>query len=339
MADHLGPLRVMITSDAVMLLATAGLAIAVWVAGTPPWLLIVIAGLVGVADAFYTPASGVMPRLLVPGPSLGRAMAARQSVGQIANAVGPAAGGAVAATWGLAAAAGLNAASFTLILLTLWALRRRLRGPSSDSHEAPRFIRQALDGLRICARDPLLRSLLMLTLAAAAVLLPVTSVLTPLLVRAHGWSAVSAGQIVGLQASGAGVVAVVVMLRGCLPRPGVVSALGLACAGIATCGMAVAPDFWVVAGAAFVAGVSVGTFGTHLGPLVLASAPASHVARVQAVLVLVQTLPLPVTLNLLGRAADHLGPQVAILFCGVVSAITGVGAASLASIRTARIPT
>ena len=76
-ADQSGPWVVMVTSDAVMIAVTVALAVAVALVGTPAWLLIATAALVGTAGAFYTPASGVMPRLLVEGSALGRAMAAR----------------------------------------------------------------------------------------------------------------------------------------------------------------------------------------------------------------------------------------------------------------------
>ena len=155
-ADQSGPWVVMVTSDAAMIAVTVALAVAVALVGTPAWLLIATAALVGTAGAFYTPASGVMPRLLVAGPALGRAMAARQTTGQLANSLAPPLGGLTVAAVGLGAAALVNSATFVLMLVLLITLRARLR-PQAPTASEERLLGRAVEGLVLCWRDSLLR--------------------------------------------------------------------------------------------------------------------------------------------------------------------------------------
>ena len=335
-ADQSGPWVVMVTSDAAMIAVTVALAVAVALVGTPAWLLIITAALVGTAGAFYTPASAAMARLLVDGPALGRAMAARQTSGQLANSLAPPLAGLTVATVGLGAAALVNSATFVLMLVLLVALRARLR-PQAPTASEGRLLGRAVEGLVLCWRDSLLRPLLLLTLTAAAVLLPVTSILVPLLVRAHGWDALAAGQIVGAQALGAGLVVLAIVWRNTSRRPGMASAAGLCLAGVATASLAVSSTVLMSSIAGMTVGVGNGLFGAHLGPLFLASTPQSHLARVQAVLALVQALPLIVTLNLAGVIADQTGAAFAIVGCGLLTLIAGLAGVTNRSVRTASL--
>lgn len=73
-ADRVGPRAVMIAGDTALLVATAALAVAAAILGTPVWLLLAAAVIEGAVTAFYLPAEGSIPRHLVaatrwPGPS------------------------------------------------------------------------------------------------------------------------------------------------------------------------------------------------------------------------------------------------------------------------------
>ncbi|WP_159394136.1 MFS transporter, partial [Streptomyces sp. NRRL S-495] len=130
-ADRLGARRVMLAGDAVMLAATLALAAAAGLLGTPLRLLLLAALVIGVVDAFYLPASGSMPRLLVDAGQLPRALALRQAGGQLAALLGAPLGGALVAAGGLPGAALVDAASFAVLLLVLLLL------PVSDPRRAP----------------------------------------------------------------------------------------------------------------------------------------------------------------------------------------------------------
>ena len=192
LADRIGAWRVMITSDFTMVAATLLLGGAVLVLGVQPYLLLTAALVIGVVDAFYLPSSGSMPRRLVPGAGLARAMSARQAIGQLATFAGASAGGLVVATAGLAAAAFMNAGTFVVMAAILIGLR-----PRSSAMPTP----PPAGGTR-CAAPPTVCGwhgpirccdTLGLIAMAAGFLLPVSGLLVPLLAQQRGWNAGTGG--------------------------------------------------------------------------------------------------------------------------------------------------
>ncbi|MEW2476451.1 MFS transporter [Micromonospora gifhornensis] len=342
-ADRLGAWTVMVVSDAAMVVVTVALAAAVWSAADP-WLPLLLAALaIGVVDAFYLPSTGSMPRRLVPPAGLARAMSARHLAGQLAMFVGPAAGSLLLAALGLAAVALANASSFALMLAVLVVLRAAMGGRPSGSPELPDgqppsqpLWRAAVDGLRIAASHAVLRPAMLLVGVAAGFLLPVSSLLVPLLGRERTWSSPATSAVVAALALGTATVAILVLVRGALPDPGRASAAALlvAAVGVVTLGAA-AGSLSVSVAAGMVIGVGSGGFATHVGPLILAVAPDTHVSRVQSVLVLVQSLPLLLTLNVLGSLAEVV-PVAALLYgCAGVLAVAAVTALTSPSLRRA----
>lgn len=336
-ADRFGARRVMLVGDALMLVVTAGLALAVaGDRGVPLWLLVGAAGVTGAVDAFYLPASGSMPRRLVPADRLPRALALRQAGGQCAVLLGAPLGGLLVAGGGLGGAAAVDAASFGAVLLVLLRVRPGERPvPAPAVARQAGLVREAWSGVRLALGDPLLRAALLLTGAAAGALLPVVSLLGPLLARAHGWAAGTAGLVTAGQAAGVLAVAATVAWRGGLPRPGIGAAAGLctASAGIVLLALSAGPAVAVAGGT--VVGVGSGLFACHLGPLVLGGAPASHLSRVQAVLTLVQSLALVLSTGLLGLLADATGAAPPALLCALATGAAGVAALATPALRRA----
>ncbi|WP_079008115.1 MFS transporter [Streptomyces sp. XY431] len=353
-ADRLGARRVMLAGDAVMLAATLALAAAAGLLGTPLRLLLLAALVIGVVDAFYLPASGSMPRLLVDAGQLPRALALRQAGGQLAALLGAPLGGALVAAGGLPGAALVDAASFAVLLLVLLLL------PVSDPRRAPAaradtdtdtdtdtgtdrpagLVREAAAGVRLATGDRLLRAALLLAGAAAGAVLPVVSLLGPLLARSAGWGAGAAGLVAGAQ--GAGVLAVAVLLArrgaGAGRRPlgagtGAAAGLCAAAAGIALLAAAPVPAAAVVGG--LLTGAGSGLFAGRLGPLVLGAAPDSHLSRVQALLTLVQSAALVLSTGALGLLADTAGPRVPIALCALATGAAGLLALASPVLRRA----
>ncbi|MFF2746481.1 MFS transporter [Kitasatospora sp. NPDC058048] len=331
-ADRFGARRVMLAGDTVMLVATGALALVAASRGTPLWLLVAAAAVIGTVDAFYLPAGGSMPRRLVPADRLPRALALRQAGGQSAVLLGAPLGGLLVAAGGLSGAALADAASFGVVLLVLLRVR-----PPEDGQPGPRagLLREAASGVRLAVADPLLRAALLLTGAAAGALLPVVSLLGPLLARTHGWAAGTAGLVGGGQAAGVLAVAGLIARRGTSPRAGVGAAAGLCVAsvGIALLASAAGPVA-AVAGSA-VAGLGSGLFACHVGPLVLAGAPPTHLSRVQALLTLVQSLALVLSNSLLGLLADAAGAALPTLLCALATAAAGLAALAAPALRRA----
>ncbi|WP_149038461.1 MFS transporter, partial [Kitasatospora sp. MBT63] len=177
-ADRFGARRVLITGDAVLLAATLALAATLDRPAAAPWLLVLIAAVTGTVDAFHLPATGSMPRRLVSGDQLPRALAVRQAAGQAAALLGAPLGAVLVSASGLRGAALADAATFAVVLAVLVRIRPADAAAGTVSGAGPRggtagTVRRAL-------ADPVLRPALLLTAAAAGGLLPVVSLLGPL---------------------------------------------------------------------------------------------------------------------------------------------------------------
>jgi MFS family permease len=326
--DRFGARRVVIAGDAAMLAATLLLAVAASSRfGTSPWLLAGAAAVIGTVDAFYLPVAGSMARRLVTPGELPRALAAQQSARQTAALIGAPLGALLVAATGLGGVALADAATFAAVLLVAVRLR-----PAAEERSPDRgLLAEAADGVRLAVRDPLLRPALLLTAAAAGGLLPVVSLLSPLLVREHHWGAGTAGLVAAGQTAGVIAASLLVARRGTLRRTGTGAALGLCVAALGIGLLAAVPVAGVAVVTGTVIGVGSGMFATHIGPLVLAGAPETHLSRVQALLTLVQSLALTVSNNALGALADATTPATATAACAVTVAAAGLtGLARLA---------
>jgi MFS family permease len=441
LADRIGARRVMITSDVTMAAATMTLGTAILALGPQPWLLLAAALTTGIVDAFYLPSSSSMPRRLVPAPALARAVSARQAIGQVAVFAGPPAGGLIAATTGLAAAAFLNTLTYLLMAVILIRLRfhhpadpatpdglppQRATGPAAptpaglppqpvpgaasrpggfppqpvpgaasppggfppqpaaagapgDLPSRPATATTAggfppqpaaattrggprpqsaatttpgghlqgsasgsdrldeVGGWRVVRSDPLLRAALGLVAATAAFLLPVAGLLIPLLANSREWSAGSAGTLTGAIALGTVTVAVTFTAAGALPRPGIAAAAGLALAAAGVLALAISPVIWTAISAAAVIGLGSGLFSTHVGPLTLAGAPATHLARVQSVLILAQSVPLLLTNNVFGALNDRFDTTTVMAACAALLLVTAVAGWLSPTLRAASL--
>ncbi|MGP3737260.1 MFS transporter [Streptomyces sp. GDS52] len=325
--DRVSARRVLITGDAVMLVLSLGLATLAHHLGAPPWLLIATGIAVGVVDAFYLPASGSMPRRMVAEAQLPRALSLRQVGGQVIAMGGGPLGGVLVGLAGLAGAAVFNAVTFAFTLIVLAVVRPRYE--AAQSPRAAGLLKEALDGVRVAFAHPVLRPGLCLIGFAAGFLLPVLSLLVPLLAREREWGAGAAGLVIGAQGVGMVAITLAVVRRGPLGRPGLLSAGALVLAGAGVLALALAPGTAGAVTAGVVIGVGNGIFSSHIAPLVLAAAPESHLSRVQAVLVLVQSLALLFMNSVLGTFVDLEGATVVLVACAVM--LVGVGLAGLAS--------
>ena len=335
-ADRFGARRLLVAGEAGLLALTVVLAVALARFGTPAWLLLAASLVLGTVTAFCLPAWGSMPRRLVEDDQLSRALAVRQVVNQTVLMVAAPLGGVLVGSAGLPAIAWGHAVTICVSLGVLVVVRE-LSGPASDRvpdglaektpaarARAPRL--DLLDGFRVAARAPGLRAALLLTGAGAALILPVPSLLVPLLGRASGWGPGPTGIVAG--AVGVGVIGAALLAArrtaptsagGGAPRAAgaglAVSAAGVCL--LAACSRVDGPGAGV---AAVVLGVVVavvgaltfgfgnGMFVTRMAPFVLGSAPRTHLARVQALVGLVQLVPVMVTNNVLGVLAEHTAP-------------------------------
>ncbi len=322
-ADRVGARAVLIAGDVALLVATAALAVAATVVGTPLWLLLAAAVIEGAVTAFYLPAEGSMPRHLVGEEQVSRAVALRGSGGELADLLGGPLGGVLVATAGFTVAAAVDAVSYAPVLIVLLSLR--------GIHAVAAGPRQSLwtdarAGVTTAAREPLIRSSFALVALAAGVFVPVGSVLVPLLVRSRGWTAASGGLLLGGLSLGRIALTLVIARTGSARRPGPVAALGLLIAGLALAALGLAGGLPVSVTAAVLAGAGVTLFTAHTFPLILLATPDGFLSRVQSLLSLTQAATLVVAAPVLGVAASTFGPATTLIASGVLLAAVAVAA-------------
>ncbi|MQS15592.1 MFS transporter [Streptomyces kaniharaensis] len=335
-ADRFGVRRVLLAGDAVMLTATLLLALAGHGPERSPWLLVAVAALIGTVDAFYLPAGGAMPRLLVGRDLLPRALAAQQAGSQVTTLLGAPLGALLVTAAGLSGAALLDAVTFGLVLVVLVRLRPAVDAVAPPAPTAPQRLTTAVaDGLRLAARDRTLRPALLLTSAAAASLLPVVSLVSPLLARQRGWGAQAAGLVAGGQSAAVIAVSLLIARQGQLRRPGVAACLGLCVAAAGIAGLAAVRNATTAVAAGAVLGLGSGMFAAHVGPLVLGRAPETHLARVQSVLTLVQSSALVAANTVLGSLAEARGAAVAAAACAAAAVVGGLAGLASPALREA----
>ncbi|MBL0885159.1 MFS transporter [Myceligenerans indicum] len=329
-ADRVGARRLLMCSESVMVVACLVLAAALRAVGPATWLLAAAGLASGVVSAFSLPALGSMPRRLVDDAGLPRAMALRQGLGQAVLLAGAPLGGTLVGSVGLPTIALADAVCGAAVIGVLAVIRlRRDVGPPAEA-----LWRSLSDGGRVVARTRGLPGALGLTGTVAAVVLPVSSLLIPLLGRDSGWGAGTTGMVVGAQAAGSIVAALVVARTGTSLWTGKAVGLGLAAAtvgmGCIGAGAGVPP---LVAGAAMLLGAGTGVAVAHLAPFVLGSAPRTHLARVQAWVAVAQLGPVVISNNLLGAVAEWTSSGIALGWCAVV-----LGACAVAAVRLRAAP-
>jgi MFS family permease len=316
--------------------------VAILAVAEPSWaVLVVFAVLLGVVDALFTPATSSMPRYIVGRSALDKALAAKQSGGQIVSLTAGPIGGFAVGSWGLGGVSLINAASFLLLIaityVAVGAIDRSHRDEpqATPDEESLGLIAEGLAGLRFCLADPSMRAMLALLTAVSGFVVPIASLVLPLVARENDWGPQIAGLVLGAQAVGSLGVSLYVARNGALSRPGLTAAASTLpiAMGAAVLGLSSSPAVAVVAGAGL--GVGLALFVTHIAPLILATAPFDMMGRVQAVSTLVQSVSLLVTLPVLGVIADAVHPQLVAIVCATAILTAGALAALTSTVRGA----
>lgn len=329
-ADRIGVRRLLITGEAVLLGLTVVLAVTLARVGSPAWLLVAASLALGTVTALCLPATGSMPRRLVPDDQLPRALAVRQGLAQVVMMVAAPLGGFLVGSVGLPGVA-LGAAVTLGVSLSVLVAVRELSAPATAAGARTANL-GLFDGVRIAARSPGLRVALLLTGAGAGLLLPVPSLLVPLLGRASGWGPGATGAVAGAVGVGAiGAALLAARRRTRTPEGGAVpvaTGMAVSAAGALVLVVGSAADGAVAAAVAgaggLVLGFGSGMFVARVAPVLLGSAPRTHLARVQALVGLAQLLPVMVTTMAFGALAEHASPRWAL-----ATAAAGLGACAV----------
>lgn len=181
LADRMEKRRILIATQAVMMLLALAVGVLVVTGQVQYWMLIVATIALGIAFGYDMPAYQSLLPELVPQGKIGQAVALNSSTFHGSRMVGPAVAGAAIAAFGLAAAYFLNAASFLAVILSLLIIRYRPQarpaGPQASALDGLR------EGLRHARGRPNIQAMLLLTGLNTTLIFPVLAILTPFYVK------------------------------------------------------------------------------------------------------------------------------------------------------------
>jgi MFS family permease len=165
------------------------------------WMVVVVAALLGVVNAFEMPAASALVPELVEPEQLGDAMAVDRSSFHTTRLIGPALAGFVIGRWGAAIAYFVNALSFVGLMVALRSLPKRPAGTVVEEEARTTGFK---DGLRYIKGDaPTFAMMLMMGLMTL-VPSPLLMVLMPLYARTHfHLGAGGMGMMMSVNAAGA----------------------------------------------------------------------------------------------------------------------------------------
>jgi MFS family permease len=246
--------RLMLVTQTVMAIFSAALAALTFRGLSVVWPVYAIAAASAAAGAFDLPARQALIPNLVPREHLANALSLNTIMFQMAAVCGPAAGGIVIGSFGVAWAYAFDAASFVMVIAALLmmspAAGREYRSAYADTRasEEPAAafsLHAALEGLRFVFRAPLIRSTMLLDFFAtffssATALLPIYAQ-SILRVGAHGY-----GWLYAAPAAGAIVAsAILVPIVDAIDYRGAVLAGSVMAYGFATVAFGLSKNFWL----------------------------------------------------------------------------------------------
>lgn len=159
-ADIVDRRKMLLITQALMLLATAGLGVLTLANLTTPWLLLTLTFALGLGAAMNSPVWQAIVPELVPRAELHSAIALNSVAFNLARAVGPAFGGLIVAAAGPGAVFLLNAASFVAVIFVVF---RWEREPQQSPLPPERLTSAMRAGVRYVRYSSVLRAMLVRT--------------------------------------------------------------------------------------------------------------------------------------------------------------------------------
>ena len=165
LVDRRGKRRVLLITQMVMALLALTLGLLTLTHAVRLWMVMVIAGGLGLATCVDNPARQAFVPEIVGTDLVANAISLNSAMVNAARAVGPALGGVLIVSVGVAACFLFNTVSFVAVIIALATMKQELLHPAVTSVHAPG---QLLEGLRYVRRTPrLLTPLLMMALIGA----------------------------------------------------------------------------------------------------------------------------------------------------------------------------
>ncbi|MFE7357783.1 MFS transporter [Streptomyces sp. NPDC057543] len=338
LADRIGPRRVVIGSDAARCLVVLGLAGALLVTSPAVWMLIAVALVFGAVDALFLPAVGALPPRITAAGQLARVQGLRGLASRGANVVGAPLGGVAVAVGGPRLAFAAAGVLFAVSLPLLLSLRISPLPARESAEPSGTAWHDLADGLRHIRRHPVLGPLMLTVALSELGFAGPTNLGLILLVRERGWGATGMGWVVAAFGIGAGASALLLAVRGRVPRAGLVMCLTVLVGAVSIGALAYAPSVGFAVAVAVCVGLFGGLGGALCGALTQTAADPAYLGRVTSVSTLFTHAIAPLSYPVTGAAIGAWGTGPVFVAGAVVCAAGAVTALAFSRLRRAELP-
>jgi MFS family permease len=320
-ADHFNQRKLLVATQATMGALALGLGVLTVAGVVQLWHVYVFAFLFGCATAFDSPVRQTFVAELVGDADLPNAVALNSTSFNAARMVGPAVAGVVIASIGTGWAFLINGVSFVAVLISLTLLRVTELHASTRAHRAKGSF---TEGFRYVWRRPELRAILVMLFLIGTFGLNFPIFISTMAVRVFHTDAGGYGLLSSIMAVGTTGGAILAAGR---DKPRFEALLiGAAIFGVGCTLAAIAPNYWLFAGALVVIGVAALTFANATNSLMQLSTEPAMRGRVMAIRLGIALGGTPIGAPIVGWIADNFGPRWAL----GVGATSGFAAAIVA---------
>ena len=318
--DRFPPRSVMILSDLFRALVVGTIAVLAWTQRITMPHVYALALLFGTVHAFFFPAQSAMIPELVPSSVLRQANAVNQLTNQVVIAGAPALAGFVIAGVGVAAAFGVDAASFLASAVFLFFIRPPARHTDTRIHPWSQFV----EGLRHVRSDPVT----LVTVVVASLFFfgysGATFVGLPVLAKGPlGAGPVGLGAL--FSASGAGAL-IGGVIGGIRPagRRGIIGNAIIVALGVLLGLVSAARTLSTAAALLFLSGALMSWLGITFMTLLQTRTPRAYMGRVMAIMLFGIYGLYPLSYGLAGWISEVIGVRALFLAGGGMVAVAGI---------------
>ncbi|WP_330311642.1 MFS transporter [Streptomyces sp. NBC_00523] len=338
LADRLGPRRVVVASDTARCLVILGLAGALLLTSPTVWMLIAVALVFGAVDALFLPAVGALPPRITAASQLARVQGMRGLATRTANVVGAPLGGVAVALGGPVLAFAAAGILFAVSLPLLLAVRMAPLPASEAAAPTGSAWHELADGLRHIRRHPVLGPLMLVVAVSELGFVGPLNLGLILLSDERGWGASGMGWVVAAFGTGAGASALLLAVRGRVPRAGLVMCLTVLVGALAIAALAYVPSLPLAAAVAVLVGLFAGLGGSLCGALTQTVTEPAYLGRVTSVSTLFTHALAPLSYPVTGAAVALWGTGPVFVASAALCATGVVTGLLIAPLRRAELP-
>jgi MFS family permease len=304
-ADRVERRRLMFTTQTIAMALALVLAVLVSTGLVELWMVLVVAVGRGIALSFNLPARQSLISDLVPRELLSSAIALNQATNNLTRVVGPAIGGLLIATIGVAGAFYINGFSFLAVLYGL----ALMRFPPREVRQKKGILTELKGGLRYIQGEPNIRTLVMLALVPMILGMPYMTMLTVFASDVLRVGGSGLGLLTACSGAGAVCGALFIGSRGAKRGRRRLMRIGLVAFGATLLLFALSPWLWLSAGTLVAVGFSQQVYMAQNNALIQEDVDPEYRGRVLSTLFLNRGL-VPLGTVIAGFGTDLVGVQV-----------------------------